>query len=279
VIDITSTQTEPRIRIESVTHYFEDANGNHTAASEAVQDVSLSIAPGEFVSIIGPSGCGKTTLLNLLAGFIEPTQGKLFIDDTKVSGVQSDRVAFMFARDNLLPWRTTLANVMFPLEVGRAGSRLSSSARKDRAQSLLDRVGLGGAEQKYPSELSHGMRQRVSLARTLADNRDIILMDEPFGALDAQTRVLVQGEFAQIWEQDRPTVLMVTHDLTEAITLSDRIVVMTHRPAAIKAIYEVGIPRPRNVLDLPSLPEFHELYAKLWADLRNELEPEKELSA
>jgi len=277
--DISSTTTDPRIRIESVTHYFEDPDGNHTAASKAVNDVSLSIAPGEFVSIIGPSGCGKTTLLNLLAGFIEPTQGELSIDDTKVSGVQSDRVAFMFARDNLLPWRTTLANVMFPLEVGRAGSRLNSSARKDRAQSLLDRVGLGGAEHKYPSELSHGMRQRVSLARTLADNRDIILMDEPFGALDAQTRVLVQGEFAQIWEQDRPTVLMVTHDLTEAITLSDRIVVMTHRPAAIKAIYEVSIPRPRDVLDLPSLPAFHELYAKLWADLRNELEPEKELSA
>ncbi|GAA1931019.1 ABC transporter ATP-binding protein [Microbacterium aoyamense] len=260
---------QPRVRVSDVTHYFEDPAGNITEASKAVDDVSLDVAPGEFVSLIGPSGCGKTTLLNMLAGFFAPTTGSLQINGKPVRGVQSDNVSFMFARDTLFPWKTTLANVTFPMEVG--AQRVPSSERRDRARRLLERVQLGGAEEKYPHELSHGMRQRAALARTLAGNKEVILMDEPFGALDAQTRVLVQDEFAKIWEQERPSVLMVTHDLTEAIGLSDRIFVMSHRPAHIKAVYEVNIPRPRVILDLPNYPEFHELYAKLWRDLRPEL--------
>lgn len=259
----------PRVSIRNVTHYFEDASGNRTAASKAVDNVSLDVAPGEFVSIIGPSGCGKTTLLNLLAGFISPTEGELAIHDRSVKVGSGGDVAFMFARDTLYPWRTAISNVMFPMEVGRG--TLPKSQRLERARALLTLVGLAGSENKYPSDLSHGMRQRTALARTLASGNDVILMDEPFGALDAQTRVIVEDEFAKIWEQDRPSVLMVTHDLTEAIALSDRIVVMTHRPASIKAIYEVNIPRPRVVLDLPSIPEFHSLYAQLWDDLRPEI--------
>lgn len=272
--DPKASSTTPRVAVSGVTHYFQDAAGNTTEASKAVDDITLDVAPGEFVSLIGPSGCGKTTLLNMLAGFFQPTEGALAIDGQPVRGVQADRVSFMFARDTLFPWRTTLANVMFPMEQGRGS--YTKAERRDRARQLLGLVQLAGAEKKYPDELSHGMRQRAALARTLAGNRDVILMDEPFGALDAQTRVVVQDEFAKIWELERPSVLMVTHDLTEAIGLSDRIIVMSHRPARIKAVYEVKIPRPRVILDLPSHPEFHELYSRLWADLRPELDSVEE---
>lgn len=257
------------MKVVAVTHYFADDQGEFSPSSMTLDDVSFDVRPGEFVSIVGPSGCGKTTVLNMLAGFISPTHGQTFLHGKEVRGVQSGDVAFMFARDTLFPWRTCLSNVMLPLQVGR--KRASRGQARERAVHLLNRVGLAGSENKFPIELSHGMRQRTALARTLACENDIILMDEPFGALDAQTRVLVQDEFAQIWEADRPSVLMVTHDLTEAIALSDRIVVMTHRPARIKAIYEVGIPRPRSVLDLPKLDEFHQLYSKLWDDLRPEV--------
>lgn len=270
IVEETKTSlTAPRIRVDGVTHYFEDADGNMTEASKAVDNVSLDVGPGEFVSLIGPSGCGKTTLLNMIAGFFPPTKGTMAVGGQQVRGVQAERLSFMFARDTLFPWRTTLANVMFPMEQ-RPGNT-TKDERRARGRQLLELVQLSGAEKKYPHELSHGMRQRAALARTLAGDRDVILMDEPFGALDAQTRVLVQDEFAKIWERERPSVLMVTHDLTEAIGLSDRIVVMSHRPARIKAVYEVPIPRPRVILDLPNDPEFHKLYAQLWSDLRPEL--------
>ena len=264
---------QPKISIREVTHYFAQDSIDQNDSTIAVSGVSLDIAPGEFVSIIGPSGCGKTTLLNLLAGFLEPTRGELLIDARTVGGVQGKTVSFMFARDALYPWRSALANVCFPMEVGqRRENKLSRAEMRARAMELLELVGLQDAAGKYPSELSQGMRQRVALARTLATDSDVILMDEPFGALDAQTRVLVQDEFARIWEAQRPTVLMVTHDLTEAIALSDRIFVMTHRPARIKSIYSVPIARPRVVLDLPRLDAFHTLYSSLWSDLRQELD-------
>jgi NitT/TauT family transport system ATP-binding protein len=236
-----------------------------------LEDVTLEVAPGEFVSLIGPSGCGKTTLLNAFAGFVLPTTGAVTVHGEIVRAPQREQVAYMFARDTLMPWRNSLGNVSFPLECGTRARQNSRQQMRDRARDLLRRVGLADAENKYPHELSHGMRQRVQLARTLASGSDIILMDEPFGALDAMTRVLVQDEFAQIWEQFRPTVVMVTHDLTEAITLADRIVVMSKRPARIKNIYKVDFPRPRHVLDLPKEPIFHELFTRLWEDLKAEL--------
>jgi NitT/TauT family transport system ATP-binding protein len=261
-----------KISMRGITHYYADEQAKQDHSTIAVDDVWMDLAAGEFVSIIGPSGCGKTTLLNLLAGFLPASQGELRIDGDEVTGVRGKRVSFMFARDTLFPWRTTLANVCFPMEVGGKERRKRSKTEiRARATSLLERVGLADAAGKYPTELSQGMRQRASLARTLASDSDIILMDEPFGALDAQTRVLVQDEFSHIWEEDRPTVLMVTHDLTEAIALSDRIVVMTQRPARIKSVYTVGIQRPRVVLDLPRFDEFHELYSALWSDLRPEI--------
>lgn len=268
---VSTSTTLPRVTVRRVTHRFDEGHATGVDAGHTLDDVSLDFADGEFVSIIGPSGCGKTTLLNVIAGFLPPTGGAVHIDGRPVEGIQRERVAFMFARDNLLPWRTALANVLLPLECGSAHKKGARSEHRRTAESLLERVGLGEASHKYPHELSHGMRQRVALARTLACDSEIILMDEPFGALDAQTRVLVQKEFAEIWEEYRKTVVMVTHDLTEAIALSDRIVVMSHRPARIKRIYDVELPRPRVVLDLPAQPAFHALYSSLWNDLRSEL--------
>jgi NitT/TauT family transport system ATP-binding protein len=265
----------PKVSFAHVSHRFDTVD----PAAEAdnvdpfvLRDVSFSVADGEFISIIGPSGCGKTTLLNLLAGFAERSVGSVQIEGNDVNGIQTGRVGFMFSQDALFPWRTALENITFPLECGR-GSRLrNGKSLAAYAGELLELVHLGGAKGKYPHELSQGMRQRVALARMIACDSDILLMDEPFGALDAQTRVSVQAEFSAIWEKYSKTVLMVTHDLTEAITLSDRIVVMSHRPGRIKKIYEVGIERPRAVLELPTTPRFHELYASLWDDLRPELE-------
>jgi NitT/TauT family transport system ATP-binding protein len=265
---------EPKITIANVSHRFdapEDAPAGQSAPY-VLQDVSLTVQDGEFVSLIGPSGCGKTTLLNLLAGFVEGTEGTLQIDGQDVAGVQAHKVAFMFSQDALYPWRTALQNVMFPLECGRGARLAAGKGAQAYATELLEMVGLRQAHAKYPHQLSQGMRQRVALARMLACDSELLLMDEPFGALDAQTRVIVQAEFSRVWERYSKTVLMVTHDLTEAIALSDRIVVMSNRPARIKRIYEVGIPRPRDVLELPKTARFHELYASLWEDLKEELE-------
>ena len=264
-----------KISISRVFHRFDrgdEVPHDGGAVAFVLQDVSLTVSEGEFVSLIGPSGCGKTTLLNLLAGFVEGTTGSVRIDGREVNGIQSRRVAFMFAQDALYPWRTAIQNVTFPLECGCGGRLIEGKGAEGYARELLDLVGLGGAGHKYPHQLSQGMRQRVALARMLACDSELLLMDEPFGALDAQTRVLVQSEFSRIWERYSKTVLMVTHDLTEAIALSDRIVVMSHRPGTIKRIYNVDIARPRDVLALPTTARFHELYAALWADLRQELE-------
>jgi NitT/TauT family transport system ATP-binding protein len=259
-----------KITVAHVSHRFDSPAGPATA--EVLRDVSLAVGVGEFVSLIGPSGCGKTTLLNLLAGFIDRTVGSLQIDGREVDGIQARRVAFMFSQDALYPWRTALQNVAFPLECGAGNRLLQGKGPQAVARELLAMVGLSGAEHKYPNQLSQGMRQRVALARMLACDSELLLMDEPFGALDAQTRVIVQAEFSRVWEHYGKTVLMVTHDLTEAIALSDRIVVMSNRPARIKSVYDVGIERPRKVLELPKTARFHELYASLWEDLRQELE-------
>lgn len=254
------------ITVRQVSHWFEAGNGRFRQVLDAV---SVDVRRGEFVSLVGPSGCGKTTLLNMLAGFLPVNEGQITIDGTPVRGIQAGRVAFMFATDNLLPWRTAEANVTLPMEVAGAAP---NAERLAKAHRILERVGLHGFEQYPVNRLSQGMRQRVALARTLATDADIILMDEPFGALDAQTRVVVQNEFAHVWESTGKTVLLVTHDLTEAIALSDRVIVMSARPGRIKAEYRIGLARPRIVFDLPSDPEYVRLYSSIWGDLRQTLE-------
>lgn len=230
-----------------------------------VVDVSMQVEKGEFVSLIGPSGCGKTTLINAIAGFVEPASGNIRIGDAPVRGIPWQRVSMMFARDTLLPWRTALGNVELALELGRIDAPAKSGTE------LLELVGLKGFADYYPSQLSQGMRQRVALARTLAANRDVVLLDEPFAALDAQTKTLIHAEFMRIWEANRKTVILVTHDLMEAIALSDRVMVMSPHPGRLKAEYVIDLPRPRVIVDLPSNLRFLEFYRQLWDDLKSEL--------
>ena len=230
----------------------------------AVQGADLDIPEGAFVSIIGPSGCGKSTLLNVISGLMRPSSGEVYIDGQAVNSIRRD-VGYMFARDALMPWRTAQQNVEFGLEL-----RAIPNPRA-LAKELLKTVGLEGFENHYRHELSQGMRQRVALARTLATDPDILLMDEPFSALDAQTRMMLQDTFLRIWESRRKTVLLVTHDLIEATLLSDRVAVFTNRPGRIKAIVDIDLPRPRSATALKFDRQFQDLYNRLWEDLKNEV--------
>jgi NitT/TauT family transport system ATP-binding protein len=250
-----------KVQLDGLRHTFGAYRGD---SKPTLENVSFSVGEGEFVSLIGPSGCGKTTVLNMIAGLIIPTEGHIAIDGERVNGLQSGRISFMFARDALLPWRTAVQNVELAMEM--RGNR----PPRGKAQWLLDLVGLNGFEHHYPSQLSQGMRQRVALARTLAVEADLWLMDEPFAALDANTRTLLQAQFNRIWEDARKTAVLVTHDLSEAIALSDRVIVMSARPGTIKAIHEITLARPRSVIKLQGNPEFLKLYAQLWSDLSDE---------
>lgn len=207
----------------------------------ALQETTMQIPAGRFVSIIGPSGCGKSTLFNMIAGLIKPTTGKILLDGQNIVG-KSGYVGYMLQKDLLLPWRTILDNVILGLEIKGVSKR---EARK-RAQPLLERYGLHGFENNYPPELSGGMRQRAALLRTLLYDQDVILLDEPFGALDAQTRLQMQGWLLRIWEDFQKTILFITHDIDEAIYLSDDIYVLSHRPGKLKAKIHVELERPRG---------------------------------
>ena len=243
----------PKISIDRVSHAFTTNKGT----VPTLEDVSLQVARGSFVSIVGPSGCGKSTLLNVISGLVAPNAGSVSIDGSPVNGIQS-QVGYMFARDGLMPWRTAAQNVEFGLELRR------DAARRQTARQLLSEVGLSGFEGHYRHELSQGMRQRVAVARTFATDPEILLMDEPFGALDAQTRMLLQDTFLRIWEEKRKTVLFVTHDLVEAIVLSDIVVIMTHRPARIKRVVAIDIPRPRTATNLRFDQQFQAYFEGMW---------------
>jgi NitT/TauT family transport system ATP-binding protein len=238
--------------------------GEGERALPVVSDVSFSVARGTFTAIVGPSGCGKTTILNIIAGLSRPTAGSVTI---RPHGA-SYSAAYMLARDALLPWRSARKNVELPMEINHVSRR----SRQQRAAELLTQVGLAGFEDKKPIELSHGMRQRVALARTLAQDPDILLMDEPFSALDAQTRVVIQRLFLRIWERERKTVFFVTHDLTEALALADRVIVLSSRPARIKRIVEPDLPRPRQIAALRHDETYNALYDELWSTLETEVE-------
>jgi NitT/TauT family transport system ATP-binding protein len=232
---------------------------------EALHDVSVQVGAGEFVSIVGASGCGKTTLLRIVDGLVPPTRGRIRVNGQPVSGPGPDR-GFVFQQDALFPWRTVLDNVVFGLEVqGRHKHEL-----RERANRFLQLVGLAGFEHLFPHELSGGMRQRANLARALTIDPDVLLMDEPFASLDAQTREIMQSELLRIWRSNKKTVLFVTHQIDEAVYLSDRVVVMTSRPGRVKAILEVGIPRPRD-LSVKRTPHFLELVDEIWKMIEEEV--------
>jgi len=234
----------------------------------AVDDVSLSVGVGEFVSVVGPSGCGKTTLLNFAAGLLpaEVTRGELFVGG-KVPVMGNRDIAYMLARDALCPWRTTLENA----ELGCEIRGMPPEARQARALDLIEKVGLKGFETVYPKALSQGMRQRVALARTFALDSPILLMDEPFGALDAQTKLQLEDVLLSLWQRERRTVLFITHDLSEAVSMSDRVIVMSARPGRIIADVPIALPRPRSVRALQRDPTYHELYAEVWTKLEEGL--------
>lgn len=233
------------------------------APTQILADVSLTVHEHEFVSIVGPSGCGKSTLLNFIAGLLPVQSGRLTLMPT----ARRDRVlGYMFQQHGLLPWRNVQKNVELGLEV--AG--VPAAQRASQAREMLEQMGLAGFEQHFPRELSGGMRQRVALARTLVLRPEVMLMDEPFGALDAQTRIYIQELFGQFWEQHRVTVLFVTHDIDEALFLSDRVLVMGARPGRIVAQYEVGIERPRSHEQMRHSPRFQELYDCIWQDIRRQ---------
>lgn len=232
----------------------------------ALQDIDLDVHAGEFLSFVGPSGCGKTTLLNVIVGLLPPSAGEIFYAGCRVRGI-NPAVGYVTQQDNLFPWRTLRKNVLLPMELRR-------EPREDwevRAIALIKKVGLSGFEDHYPHELSGGMRQRANIIRTLIYNPDVILMDEPFGPLDAQTRLALQSQLLRLWQEERKTILFVTHDLTEAITLADRVALMSARPGRIKSLNPVPIPRPRDVYHMHHAAGYQELYDKLWEELREEV--------
>lgn len=231
----------------------------------AVHDLTLEIAEGEFVCIIGASGCGKSTLLNMFAGFSRPTSGRILLRGEPITGIEP-RCGMVFQSYALFPWKTVRGNVEFGLKM----KGVPAAQRRETAEYFIELVKLTGFADRYPTELSGGMQQRVTLARILAADPEVLLMDEPFAALDAQTRDLLQSELLRIWEQINTTVVFVTHAIDEAIYLADRVVVMTARPGLVKEIVEIDLPRPRE-LDLRNSPEFNHYRQQVWEALRDEV--------
>ncbi len=245
---------------------FRDLNvifesNEHTVT--ALKGVNLSVKKGEFLALIGPSGCGKSTLLKVAVGLLKPTSGQVLLDGESIEGLNPDKIAMLFQEDLLFPWRTTLKNVEFPLE----SKGLPKKQRRETAMEYLRMVGLEGFEKSLPRQLSGGMKQRAAIARALSQGSEILLMDEPFGALDEQARMLLGNELVRIWAETKRTILFVTHSLQEAAYLSDRIAVMTARPGTVKAMLEVEVPRPRT----PQMPELHQVVKRLWEYLSEEV--------
>ncbi len=255
----TSTAA-PILVVDDIVKKFETPDGVLTA----LDHVSLSLQPGEFLGVIGPSGCGKSTLFNIIGGLLDGYDGSVRVAGERVNGPHP-AIGMIFQEESTFPWRTVIDNVAFPLEI--AG--LPKAERYERARHFVSLVGLSGFERRYPSELSGGMRQRVSMARTLAAEPKIMLMDEPFASLDEQTRLLLGDKVLQIQQTLKQTTLIITHNITEAIQLSDRVLVMTYRPGRVKRIVDIDLPRPRTS-EIVSSEAFGHYVAQIWGDLREE---------
>jgi NitT/TauT family transport system ATP-binding protein len=256
----------PALALEHIECTFnsrDDSSERYTA----VHDTTLLVGEGEFVSVVGPTGCGKTTLLNVAAGLLQPSAGTVTVLGTRLAGINS-RAGYMFQSEALMPWRNAIENVMAGLEF-RGMTRTQAFAR---GEEWLARVGLTGFEERYPHQLSGGMRKRVALAQMFILNPQILLMDEPFSALDIQTRQLMENELLELWSVDRKSVVFITHDLEEAISLSDRVVVLSAGPASHPiGDYAIDLPRPRDVAEIRLAPRFIEIHAKIWHSMKEEV--------
>jgi NitT/TauT family transport system ATP-binding protein len=248
------------LAVENIVMHFGTVEGGVTA----LDDVSFTVAPGEFLAVIGPSGCGKSTLFNVIGGLLGGYDGRVAVAGEKVYGPHAS-IGMVFQEESTFPWRNVVDNVAFPLEIAGMAKR----ERIERARHFVSMVGLDGFEKRYPAELSGGMRQRVSMARTLASEPKILLMDEPFASLDEQTRLLLGDKVLQIQQQLNQTMLLITHNITEAVQLADRILVMTYRPGRVKRMVDIKLPRPRTS-EIVSSEAFGRYVAQIWADLREE---------
>jgi len=250
----------PLLVVDDLVKQFETPEGPVIA----VDHMSFDVAPGEFLAIIGPSGCGKSTVFNVIGGLLDQYEGRVTVSGETVKGPHPS-IGMVFQEESTFPWRTVTENVAFPLEIAGMGK----AERIERAGHFIDLVGLNGFAKRYPAELSGGMRQRVAIARTLASEPKILLMDEPFGALDEQTRLLLGDKVLQIQDQLKQTCLLITHNITEAVQLADRVLVMTYRPGKVKRIVPIELPRPRSS-EIVSSDAFGRYVAQIWGDLREE---------
>jgi NitT/TauT family transport system ATP-binding protein len=258
---VPAPQAEPALLVvDDLVMRFATNDGDVTA----LDHVSFKVRPGEFLAVIGPSGCGKSTLFNVLGGLLSGYQGKVAVAGQSISGPHAS-IGMVFQEESTFPWRNVVDNVAFPLEI----SGMSKAERVERARHFISMVGLHGFEKRYPSELSGGMRQRVAMARTLASEPKILLMDEPFAALDEQTRLLLGDKVLQIQQELKQTTLLITHNITEAVQLADRILVMTYRPGRVKRMVDINLPRPRSS-EIVSSEAFGRYVAQIWNDLREE---------
>ena len=256
---------EARIELDGVTKRFLTGSGE---VFTALEDVNLVAEPGQFCAVVGPTGCGKSTTLTLVSGLDRPSAGTVCVGGALVEEIPSG-ISFVFQTDALMPWKSVLANVA----LGPTFRGVRKKQAQAEAREWLRRVGLSGFEDRHPHQLSGGMRKRVALAAALINAPSILLMDEPFGALDVQTKAIMSNELLGLWEQTKPTVLFITHDLEEAIALADRVIVMTAGPGTIKAVYDIDLPRPRGaVQEIRFEPRFLELYQQIWESLRDEVE-------
>ena len=253
----------PAIQFTSVEQRFSPRDRPEVVA---LQDISFDIGESEFCSIVGPSGCGKSTLLNMAAGLLHPTSGEVYASGRLIESVNTE-VGYVTQDSNLLPWLTVEQNIELPLSI-RGHSK---DARGQLVRHWIKLVGLEGFETSYPHQLSGGMQKRCSIARTMVYDPDVVLLDEPFGAVDAITRIVLQDVLLGLWSSKRKSVLFVTHDLNEAITLSDKVVVMTKRPGTVKAIVPIDLDRPRNVYEISEDPHFAALHRELWSLFKSEI--------
>lgn len=264
----SASEQRTRITVEHLSKRFGGVDGKVVA----VDDVSFEVKQGEFVALLGPSGCGKSTILNMVAGLLESTVGRIRIDaDDVTPGSINRKVGYVFQRDTVFPWRTVEANIGYGLEIGG----VPKAERVKRVDRAVEISGLSGFDKNFPRTLSGGMRQRVALMRTLIMEPEILLMDEPFGALDTHTKLEMHKTLLEIWERERQTVLFVTHDLGEALTLSSRIILLSARPGRLKEDFQVPFARPRDAVSLRETPEFANLYSHIWHALGEEFRRSK----